>query len=514
MFRQVSSRNHRSKGLKVIHVLQMCLLLAICIWLLYQVKHSHDKKEVFDENNLEFANKIDDDRGILIFGRKDLNYGVEMASKNGKHGEEEESEEEEIDGSHEILKLGRKDLNLGVEMASKDEKHGKEEESEEREEGNGEENVNKERAAGDDEIDEHDLEEVDEEADRGEYLTDVEKEDIEKELEKEENEEKGSEDVDSSENHDHDGDDRNSQEALEEHYRDDDASSAVVQDNHMIRSEIENEESRNSKEVHLDNIEKFNLENEHKTNRTEDSPVDKNDSNPNASKLPIFMGDGEKAIEKPSVNATNDEKGVEVSQSKLENEPLSNITTTESSNQTALHNNATVDSTETPSLYLKSRTTILNSTKDQNATFKVGAFDKAEPNAETLGLKQTEKSKATTIAEDIETTVLEQTETSNATSVVKEASNVVLGQTSAVEESQEVKSEQTEKSNRTNVVEESDDNTVSSLATSENSDAIHTENTDSLSSMVTHEERDSLIDLGTLLQIESEGRNTEDAAAE
>ena len=84
--------------------------------------------------------------------------------------------------------------------------------------------------------------------------------------------------------------------------------------------------------------------------------ITKNYSNPNASKLPIFMGDGEKAIEKPSVNATNDEKGVEVSQSKLENEPLSNMTTTESSNQTALHNNATVDSTETPSLYLKSRT--------------------------------------------------------------------------------------------------------------------------------------------------------------
>lgn len=513
MFRQVSSRNHRSKGLKVIHVLQMCLLLAICIWLLYQVKHSHDKKEVLDENNLEFANKIDDDHRILIFGRKDLNYGVEMASKNGKQGEEEESEEEEIDGSHEILKLGRKDLNLGVEMASKDEKHGKEEESEEREEGNGEENVNKERGAGDDEIDEHDLVEVDEEADRGEYLTDVEKEDIGKELEKEE---KGGhiEHVDSSENHDRDDDDRNSQEALEEHYRDDDASSAVVRDNHMIRSEIENEESRNSKEVHLDNIEKFNLENEHETNRTEDSPVDKNDSNPNASKSTVFMEDGEKAIEKPSVNAANDEKGVEVSQSKLENEPLSNMTTTESSNQTALHDNATVGSTETSSLYLKSKTTILDSTKDQNATFEVAAFDKEEPNAETLGLKQTEKSNATIIAEDTETTVLEQTETSNATGVVKEANNVVLEQTSAVEKSQEVKSEQTEKSNTTNIVEESDDNTMSSLATSENSDAIRTENTDSLSTMVTEEEKDSLIDLGTLPQIESEGRNTEDALAE
>lgn len=223
---------------------------------------------------------------------------------------------------------------------------------------------------------------------------------------------------------------------------------------------------------------------------------------------------GKRLSKKPSVNATNDEKGVEVSQSKLENELLSNMTTSESSNQTALHNNATVDSTETSSLYLKSKTTILNSTKDQNATFKVGAFDKEEPNAETLGLKQTDESNATTIAEDTETTVLEQTETSNATSVVKEANNVVLEQTGAMEESQEVKSEQTEKSNATNAVEESDDNTVSSLATSENSDAIHTENTDSLSSLVTHEEKDSLIDLGTLPQIESEGRNTEDAAAE
>lgn len=515
MFRQVPSRNHRSRGLKVKHVLQICLLLAICIWLLYQFKHSHDKKEVFDENTSKIATNIDDDHEILKFGRKNLNHGVEMAYINEKHGEEEESEEEEgIEGSHEILKLGRKDLINGVEMTYKNDKFAEEEEHEE-----GIENVDEERGGGVDEVDEHDQEEVDEEADRGEYFTEEEKEAREKDLEKEEkeeNEEKGGrgKDVDSSENRDQDGDDRNSQEAREEHYKADDASSAVVRDNQMIRSEVENDELRNSEEVHVDNIERINLENEHETNISEDSTLDEIDSSPNAGELPISIGDGETTVKNPSVNATNDEKGVVVSLSGLENDYLSNMTTVESSDQTALHNTAIVYGTETPTLYLKSETTILNSIQDQNATFKVGTFDQEKPNSETFGLKQTEKSSLTTVSEETQTIVLEQTEKSNATDVAKEANNIVLEQTIAAKESQQIELEQTEKSNTTNAVEESDDTAMSSLATSENSDAVHKENTDSSSSLVTQEEKDDLRDLETLPQIESERRNTEDAAAE
>ncbi|CAD5176126.1 unnamed protein product [Musa acuminata subsp. malaccensis] len=45
MLRQASSRSQRNKGLKVRNVLQICLLVAVCFWLLYQMKHTYDKKK-------------------------------------------------------------------------------------------------------------------------------------------------------------------------------------------------------------------------------------------------------------------------------------------------------------------------------------------------------------------------------------------------------------------------------------------------------------------------------------
>lgn len=49
MLRQVSSRNHRTKGgFRAKSALQICILVAVCVWLLYQMKYSHDHK-AFDE---------------------------------------------------------------------------------------------------------------------------------------------------------------------------------------------------------------------------------------------------------------------------------------------------------------------------------------------------------------------------------------------------------------------------------------------------------------------------------
>ncbi|KAF6138686.1 hypothetical protein GIB67_009880 [Kingdonia uniflora] len=73
MFRYSSSRNQRSKGFKVKHALQICVLLAISIWLLYQVKHSHDKKKEFEQSTAKFAENGDGRNGIIKHGRKDLN---------------------------------------------------------------------------------------------------------------------------------------------------------------------------------------------------------------------------------------------------------------------------------------------------------------------------------------------------------------------------------------------------------------------------------------------------------
>lgn len=495
----------------------MCLLLAVCIWLLYQVKHSHDKKKAFDANNAKIANREDSGDQILKFGRKDPNHGAEVTSENEKHSEEEESEEEE--------------------------------------EGKQEENIDKERGDGDDEIDEHDQEKVDEAAERGEEFSDEDKEAREEENEEKEEENGRSEDVGFSENHEHDGEDRNTQEAREENYKGDDASSAVVRDNQMIKTEVDNEELRNSGEEHANNIEKNDLENDHKTITTKDGTVNQNDSKPNTGELPVATGDGETTVNNPSDDATNAEKGVEVTMSKLENESHSTSPSTGSLDQMAWHKDATGDTSETSGLYLKNETTTLDSTQDQNATVEVGASDRNNPNSESVGweqpeksnatvvvegtqivsLEQTEQSNATTISEEspnvvseqtteaeqneksstsaiveeAQTNVLEQTEKSNATTVAEESQNAISEQTAVAEEPQKLELINSEKPNTTNQVEESDDNT-----TSENADVAQSETTDTSSSLVIQEEKDAITDLGTLPHIESEGRNTEDVAAE
>ncbi|CBI25108.3 unnamed protein product, partial [Vitis vinifera] len=95
------SRNQRSKGFKVKHILQICLLLAVCFWLIYQVKHSHDKKKEFDANDAKISSNTQGGNELLKFGRKDLHPRVDGEAKNEKHGEEETEEEDEAGGVEE-----------------------------------------------------------------------------------------------------------------------------------------------------------------------------------------------------------------------------------------------------------------------------------------------------------------------------------------------------------------------------------------------------------------------------
>ncbi|PQQ10628.1 uncharacterized protein Pyn_18914 [Prunus yedoensis var. nudiflora] len=62
---QSTCRNQRPKGLKVKPVFQIALLLAVCFWLLYQMKCSHDKAYSGSAEN-----KVSEDRGSDILGRK------------------------------------------------------------------------------------------------------------------------------------------------------------------------------------------------------------------------------------------------------------------------------------------------------------------------------------------------------------------------------------------------------------------------------------------------------------
>ncbi|KAL7239959.1 hypothetical protein ACSBR2_005760 [Camellia fascicularis] len=64
---QSASRNPRPKGFKVKRALQFTLLLVLCIWLLYQIKHSHDNTE---DNGRNIQRKLSEEHGASILGRK------------------------------------------------------------------------------------------------------------------------------------------------------------------------------------------------------------------------------------------------------------------------------------------------------------------------------------------------------------------------------------------------------------------------------------------------------------
>ncbi|KAM0977028.1 hypothetical protein ACFX15_019333 [Malus domestica] len=137
MLKQSPSRNQRSKGFKVKHAVQISLLLAICIWLLYQLKHSHDKK-AYEESSGTISGKMQKGDAIIKLGRRDLHPRVDETSlDNGRHKEKEDSEEEmdesksdEIDG-HDLERA--EEESEGVEDLIDEEDTEREEESEEQE---------------------------------------------------------------------------------------------------------------------------------------------------------------------------------------------------------------------------------------------------------------------------------------------------------------------------------------------------------------------------------------------
>jgi len=105
MLRQSSSRNHRSKGLKLKKALQISLLVLVSVWLLYQVKHSYEKKTAYNENdaNTEASDEHKDDQsqgGIIRLGRKDLPAKEADSSTLDERTEDEENEEMEQEMKH------------------------------------------------------------------------------------------------------------------------------------------------------------------------------------------------------------------------------------------------------------------------------------------------------------------------------------------------------------------------------------------------------------------------------
>eukprot|EP01018_Ginkgo_biloba_P001936 Gb_38294 [translate_table: standard] len=142
MFRQASNRYPRSKGFKVKHAFQIALLAAVTIWLLYQVKHSHDKRQTYAEKQtntkVESSDEVANGWNSDSFGRKekfevsqDVPLSADITTTEGNTEEEEEE---------------AKDL------------HNK-----------SEENDNEDRGVGDDEIDRHDEEKIEEDETQNEH---------------------------------------------------------------------------------------------------------------------------------------------------------------------------------------------------------------------------------------------------------------------------------------------------------------------------------------------------------
>ncbi|CAF2068008.1 hypothetical protein F2Q69_00032916 [Brassica cretica] len=210
MKKQSSSRSQRgSRGIKGKHVLQICVLLGVCIWLIYQVKYSHDKKkELYEADFKKSTVLLESEEGMVKLGRKDLLPGYHNQNEKEKHVEEEEDEEEE-----------EKESKSRVENSSTHEEEEKEDEEGEEEEEEDKNKLGEEVVEEDVEDNKHEEEEEDDidEQDRSkdDQLLQEEKENGEKETET----------------------DMTVHEAREEHYKADDASSAVSHESRLLNTE-------------------------------------------------------------------------------------------------------------------------------------------------------------------------------------------------------------------------------------------------------------------------------------
>ncbi|KAG6470891.1 uncharacterized protein LOC122032893 [Zingiber officinale] len=103
MLRQVSSRNHRAKGgFRAKNALQISTLVAVGIWLIYQMKYSHDHRKAYEDKLNINARQSE---LITSFRRKDLSpfSGKEEA----KHAEIKEKARE-ADPSEQKSQIARK----------------------------------------------------------------------------------------------------------------------------------------------------------------------------------------------------------------------------------------------------------------------------------------------------------------------------------------------------------------------------------------------------------------------
>lgn len=484
MLRQASSRNQRSKGFKVKNALQICLLVAICIWLLYQVKHSHEKKRAFEERNLKTTRVGDSQVEFFKFGRRDLPQIEDTVSVNETHEKEEENEE------------------------AQEEEHDSKQEEIEGEEGRGEH---------DDEIDEQDQDKGDEEAEHEEESTEEDDRDShEKEGEKEGDHEKenGHEEVDVFDNQEHEG---GSQEAREENYKRDDASSAVVHDTQVTDSETGTGGAGNT---------------------YEDQVIDKvdDDSTANGSKDVADIGsngskdeDVGEILERGVVESDDGSKGDNDLSAGSEGASVGNATVAISNGTESIqfdHLSANVTAADNKDIYAENKDVEIEFSKPDNKSFS-NVSSTATVESNNLMEQQTNL----TMAAESNTEVGLQANSTGGlsdhpsevhpNSTLVAATGISILNDTAILDSVQPQNigadDATMGEESRNVVEQTDnaDSTITVLDSEEHTNLLATEEGDDPShAVITEEEKDARIDLSTLPEIQNEDRTTSEEAAE
>ncbi|XP_065036017.1 uncharacterized protein LOC135671761 [Musa acuminata AAA Group] len=367
MLRQASSRSQRNnKGLKVRNVLQICLLVAVCFWLLYQMKHTYDKKKASSEQNTRVLNDVVDSQSDFMDpGRKGLPHNKETVPGDKIHIKEEENEEveEEEDGE--------------TQQAIEDEEA---------------------KGIGDDVIDEQDSEQGDEQDDQ--ERPDEEVEDGEDKNDQVEDGEDKNDQVEEGEFiEDQEHEEGSSQEAHEKIYKSDDASSAVLQENQVT----ETEDKIDSKIDTMEEEQLRNNENDTETKdtigRMDDGPMGNNDVN-----LTVLAAIGNETIQNNSLTVNKDtaeKTGEELSpnsQTKLQvNSTIARV----SDNQLKLETDSpiAVSSNETEGqaniVHVENGAHSSRLVEDHNTTIALGSPKEDNSNVKSVVEEQLQKSNTT-----------------------------------------------------------------------------------------------------------------------
>lgn len=531
-----SSRNQRSKNIKVKHVLQVLLLVGVSFWLIYQVKHNHDKKREFDKHDAKLSVTTETDQ-IVKLGRKDLHPFKEEVNQNEKHGEEDEDEhivedeekirehieqeegnkhetEESEDNMHEGREEEEEENKHGAEVLEENEykgekikddetdendqekqeeeenKHGAEENEED--ENKGEEEI-KDEEAGDGETDENDQKKPEVDIDHDDEIVDEEKE---KEDEGDEKENKDKEDEEKGGSVEND----NNHEAREELYKGDDASSAVAHDIHATSTETETVNFENS---HV-SLEMNIIKPENKTTYSDESNTNRNDSDSKVT-------EGEATVQDSS-NAT---AGKETGNDELSNTTAKANTDSHlevSSNPTVTITEASSDSTEAGadiSNSLEQNKTVILSVSDhsQNTTVNTVITGDAAAGETTTPIRFMASNETENTLRNLDRNVSSESDTSGND---KSKSST---ETSEANETQNTDATEDEMFKGDTQTGETDEESDSSSAR-ENLETVEHDAIDSLDTHIHDDVAEARTDLDTLPDIRTEGDNDEETAAE